>query len=107
MVKVKNKTTEIIYWISIVLAVLIGFFFYGMYVEQFSSRFLLFFSGLPFFLFVMGSFGLIWPWIKPEGESTYIIHSIVVGVLFALLFFIHVWLILPLLCPDLGQCLRM
>jgi hypothetical protein len=67
--------------------------------------FLVFFSGVPFFLFVTGLFGLLWPLIKPEGEEIYITHALVMGLLFIVLFFIHVWVLLPRICPEFGSCL--
>lgn len=107
MVKVKNKTTEVLYWILIILAVLLGILFYGVLEGDFSLSFLILFSGVPFLLFVVGAFGLLWPRIKPTGDSTYIIHAIVMGVVFFILFLIHTWVILPLLCPDFGRSLGM
>jgi hypothetical protein len=47
----------------------------------------------------------LWPKIKPEGDVLYIKHSLTIGLLFLILFFIHVWLILPRICPDFGSCL--
>ncbi|MGM0933505.1 MAG: hypothetical protein ACQEWD_08690 [Bacteroidota bacterium] len=107
MVKVLTKTTKVIFWILIILAILVGIIVYGGMAEGFSLKFLVLFSGLPFFFFVVGAFGLLWPKIKPAGESTYIIHALVLGVLFFILFLLHTWLILPLICPDFGRCLDM
>lgn len=101
MVVVLNKTTRIIYWILIFLAFATGLLFYTGDKEL---KFLILFSGLPFFLFVTGLFGLLWPRIKPAGESTYIIHAIIMGILFLILFLIHTWILLPLFCPDFEPC---
>lgn len=105
MVKVLNKTTRIIYWLLIVLSIVIGYVIYLVLSDNCTFKFLVLFSGLPFLLFVTGFFGLLWPKIKPTGESTYITHAIVTGVLFFILFIIHTWLILPLLCPEFKECL--
>lgn len=104
MTKVLTRTTEIIYWSMIVLAFLIGFLVYGVFLENFDLGFLVLFSGLPYFLFTIGVFGLTWPKIKPAGDSNYIIHAITLGIYFLVLFFLHIWLILPLVCPDFNPC---
>lgn len=105
-VKVLNKTTEIIFWTLIVLAFVLGLIFYGFLVDQMSPLFLVLFSGVSFLLFVAGVFGLLWPKIKPEGETRYIARSIEMGIFFVILLFIHTWILLPMSCPDLGHCLR-
>lgn len=96
----KNISNKKVYWVLLVLSVIIGSILYGFLEDQFSSQFLVLFSGLPFLLFVTGIFGLLWPKIKPAGNEVYIIHALLIG-----LFFIHVWLILPLICADFGSCL--
>jgi hypothetical protein len=105
MGSITRKTGRIIYWGLLLLSLVIGYIFYDVLQGQFSSKFLLFFSGVPFFFFVAGLYGLMWPLIKPSGDATYISHAIIVGVFFVILFFIHVWLILPHICPDFGNCL--
>lgn len=103
----QNKKIESIYWILVVLGVLIGIIFYGVLESDFSLNFLIFFSGVPFLLFVAGGFGLLWPRIKPTGNTTYITHAIAIGVIFFILFMIHTWVILPLICPEFGRNLGM
>lgn len=105
MEKPKSSSQKRIYWILLILSLIIGFIFYGWLQEQFSLQFLIFFSGVPFLLFVTGVFGLLWPKLKPEGDEVYIGHSLLIGLFFIILFFIHVWLILPHICPDFGSCL--
>ena len=105
MTTIKRNTQKRIYWLLIIISLVIGFIFYGSLQEQFSLQFLVFFSGAPFLLFVTGIFGLLWPKLKPEKDEVYIIHALLIGILFIVLFFIHVWLILPRICPDFGECL--
>ena len=105
MKKPKSNSGKIIYLLLLILSLIIGFIFYGSLQEQFSLQFLVFFSGVPFLLFVTGIFGLLWPKLKPEGDEVYIGHALLIGLLFIILFFIHVWLILPKICPDFGTCL--
>jgi hypothetical protein len=105
MNKAKRNSRNRIYWLLLILSLIIGFIFYGYLQEQFSLRFLIFFSGVPFLMFVTGSFGLLWPKIKPEGDEVYISHALLIGLLFIILFFIHVWVILPRICQNFGDCL--
>jgi peptidoglycan/LPS O-acetylase OafA/YrhL len=103
--RVLNKTTRVIYWILLFLSVVVGYVVYIMLPNNCSFNFLVFFSGLPFWFFVTGLFGLLWPKIKPKGETHYISQSIVIGLIFFVLFILHIWFILPLLCPDFKECL--
>ncbi len=105
MNKITNSTSIKIYWILLTLSVITGYLFYVTMHSQFSLRFLILFSGVPFLLFVTGIFGLLWPKIKPVGDGVYIKHALLIGLLFIILFFIHVWIILPLICPNFGDCL--
>ena len=101
----KNTSHKKIYWILIILSVVIGYVFYVTIKDQFSLQFLVYFSGVPFFLFVTGCFGLLWPKIKPVGDEVYISHSLIIGILFIIMFFFHVWIVLPSICPEFGKCL--
>ena len=104
MGKIKNKSNYKLYWFLLVLSVVTGLVLYVLLQKQFSFKFLIFFSGLPFFLFVTAIFGLLWPKIKPYGNEVYITHALLIGLLFVILFFIHTWILLPNLCPDLDLC---
>lgn len=101
----KKSSAKKWFWVLIFLSVIIGFVFYAILKDQFSTQFLIFFSGLPYLLFVIGGFGLLWPKIKPKGDEEYISHALLIGLLFIILFFIHVWIILPSICPNFGECL--
>lgn len=103
--KKMNNLAKTVYWILLVLSVVIGFIVYGIYNEQLGLKFLIIFSGIPFLMFVTGLFGLLWPAIRTTGDATYIIHGLIVGVVFLILFVIHTWVILPRICPEFGKCL--
>lgn len=104
----QNKNSKKgIFWILIIVSIIIGFIIYGVMKDQFGLRFLVFFSGVPFLLFVTGTFGLLWPKIKPEGDEVYISHALIIGLLFIILFFIHVWVLFPLICPRFAECLAL
>lgn len=105
MNKSKANLHNKIFWILIILAIIIGYIVYGLMQDHFSTKFLVLFSGLPFLLFVTGFFGLLWPKIKLEGNEVYIYHAMIIGILFIVLFYIHVWILLPHICPNFGECL--
>ena len=94
-----------IYWAFILLSFLVGYVVYSLYSGECNLKFMVLFSGLPFLLFVTGFFGLLWPKFKPTGETNYIIHALIMGVIFFLLLIFHTWIILPLLCPGFRDCL--
>lgn len=104
MKRAKTNRTGL-YWFLILLGFIVGYAVYGPLQGELGLMFLVFFSGVPFFLFVTGLFGLLWPLIKPEGEEIYITHALMMGLLFIVLFFIHVWVLLPRICPEFGSCL--
>ena len=104
MDKLKKISRDKIYWILLFLSIVLGLILYVLLQKQFSFQFLIFFSGLPFFLFVTASFGLLWSRIKPYGDEVYIKHALLIGLLFVILFFFHTWIILPYLCPNLDLC---
>ena len=107
MAKTKKSTSKIIYWILLILSIIVGVIFYTTLRGEYSLKFLVLFSGVPFLLFVAGVFGLMWPIIKPEGEELHIKHTIFIAIFFVILFFLHVWIVLPLICPSFGACLDM
>lgn len=102
-----KKSKKRVFWALIVLALIVGFIVYGILKDQLDLKFLVFFSGAPFLLFITGVFGVLWPKIKPEGDEVYISHALIIGLLFIVMFFIHVWVLLPLICPRFAECLSM
>lgn len=106
MTTTSKKTPTSVFWFLIVLSIIIGYLFFYPLKHLFGFQFLVFFSGVPFLIFVTGAFGLLWPKIKPAGDEIYIYHSLMIGVLFFILFFIHVWIILPLICPNFSELLE-
>ena len=52
-----------------------SFVFYVFFQDRFNLQFFIFFSGIPFLLFVKRSFGLFRPIIKPAGDEVYINHK--------------------------------
>ena len=107
MAETKKSTSKTVYWILLILSVITGFVFYTTLRGEYSLQFLVLFSGVPFLLFVSGVFGLMWPIIKPEGEELYIKHTLLIGLFFIIMFFLHVWIVLPLICPSFAACLDM
>ena len=103
--KTAQANSRSLYWILMILGIVVGVVVYGPLQLDLDLTFLIFFSGVPFFLFVIGIYGLLWPLIKPKGEEIYITHALMMGLLFIILFFIHVWVLLPRICPEFGSCL--
>lgn len=89
-----------IYWAILILSVLIGTYFYGLESEKYSSRFLILFALVPFLLFAGSVHGLIAHWLRSSVKSSMLIYPIIMGAIFILLFLIHIFVILPMVCPD-------
>ena len=86
-----------LYTTLIIFGIVTGIFLFTN-VEQFSSNFLLYFSLVPFFLFVTGFHGLI-AHSKLMKHEDYIFFPIAMGALYVALLAIHVFFLTNKLCP--------
>ncbi|SMD46015.1 hypothetical protein SAMN00777080_4691 [Aquiflexum balticum DSM 16537] len=89
-----------IYLGLLIFSILIGVYFYGIAVENFDKEFLKIFSILPFFLFMAGVHGLFAHLLTPTTKSKMISYPLVMGMVYVLLFFIHLFVIVPIICPN-------
>ncbi len=83
-----------------VLSILIGVYFYGIMPERYDSNFLLVFALVPFLMFATGVHGLLSHLLTPALKDKMLVYPLVMGIVFTLLFFIHVFVVLPLVCPG-------
>ena len=90
-----------IYWGILVFSVIVGIYFYGIAPDQYDADFLVIFALVPFLMFMAGVHGLLAHLLKPSVKSRMIAYPLFMGILFVLLFFLHVFVILPLVCPDI------
>lgn len=97
-----------IYGMLLILAIIIGVYFYGIAREKYDAHFLIFFSLVPYLMFAGAAHGLIAhglpPAVKGKGHSVY--YPLAMGAVFVILFLIHVFLVLPMVCPDFLKGLR-
>ena len=91
-----------IYLAILVLSAVIGIYFYGIAPESYNPNFLIFFALLPFLMFITGTHGLTAHMLRPElkDKGGLLYYIIIMGLVYSLLFLIHVFVILPLVCPD-------
>lgn len=89
-----------IYLAFLLISVLIGIYFYGIASENFDKGFLKIFSIVPFFLFMAGVHGLTTHLLTPSTKSKLIAYPLIMGMAYVLLFFIHLFVILPIICPN-------
>lgn len=89
-----------IYGGILILAVLIGIYFYGIAPENFDPQFLLYFSLVPFLLFAAGIHGLIAHLYRPSKKSHMLVFPIAMGAVFVVLLLIHIFVVLPIVCPG-------
>ena len=88
-------------WILIVLSILIGGYFYGVAYQNFAASFLQLFAVVPFLMFMGGVHGLMSHNISPQTKHNMLVYPLVMGMVYVLLFFIHLFIIIPLICPGL------
>lgn len=88
-----------IYQIVIVLSIVLGAYVF-MIKETHSKTFLIVITSLVFLLFSAGIHGLLAHTLKPGIKGNIIGYPILMGVLWAVLFFLFVFFILQVFCPD-------
>jgi hypothetical protein len=89
-----------IYWMILLLSIMIGIYFYVIAPGNYNRDFLALFALLPFFLFTLSIHGLLAHSFSPLTKGGLIIFPLIMGFIFALLFFIHLFIILPVLFPE-------
>ena len=88
-----------IYSFIIALSIVLGTYVY-MIKESHSKNYLIVITSLVFLLFSAGIHGVLAHSLKPSVKRGLIAYPILMGVLWALLFFLFVFFILPVFCPD-------
>ncbi len=89
-----------IYLGLLIFSILIGVYFYGIAVQNYDKEFLKIFSIVPFFLFMAGVHGLIAHLLTPTTKNKLISYPLVMGMVYILLFFIHLFVIVPIICAN-------
>ena len=91
--------TRRIFRIVIVIAIALGIFlFIGK--ESFPKSFLIITSSFIFLLFSFGVQGLIAHSLRPTSKGELITFPLLMWVLWALMFLVFVFLVIPIYCPD-------
>lgn len=88
-----------IYSLAIAVAIGLGIYLYSI-KETHSNVFLIVTAGIIFTLFSIGVHGLIAHSLNPKVKGGILIYPLLMGVLWAVLFFLFVFFILPIFCPD-------
>ncbi|MBD1259753.1 hypothetical protein HZY62_04075 [Maribacter polysiphoniae] len=88
-----------IYSILLLVSFGLGYYLYSVR-ESHSNVFLIVTSGVVFTLLSMGIHGLVAHSLNPNVKGGIILYPILMGVLWAFLFFLFVFFVLPLFCPD-------
>ena len=88
-----------IYRILIVISIALGVYLFIASDTQ-SKGLLITLSSLFFLLFSTGIHGLLAHSLKPSAKSNIIVYSLVMGLLWVVMFGIFVFFLLPLFCPN-------
>ncbi|MBD0850192.1 hypothetical protein [Maribacter arenosus] len=88
-----------VYGILIVIALGLGFYIYTLR-ESHSNVFMIITSGFIFTVLSMGVHGIIAHSLNPKAKGGILLYPLLMGVLWAFLFFLFVFFILPIFCPD-------
>lgn len=88
-----------LFGIVIVLALAFGFFIF-LNREGYSTRFIMIASSMAFLVFSLGIHGIIAYTLKPELKGQIIFYPIWMWALWAILYLIFVFLVLPAICSG-------
>jgi len=88
-----------VYWTILIVSILIGVYFYFLVPEKYSPEFLKNFSVVPFFLLIVGVHGIMAHSISAEAKHRMIAFPLVIGMIYVVLFFLHLFVVMPLICP--------
>ena len=88
-----------IFRILIIASILIGFYLYVIRETQ-SSRLLVIWSSVTFLILSFGIHGLIAYSLRPKTKGDLIAYPLLMWVLWAVLFFLFVFLVIPVFYPD-------
>ncbi|MBD0778441.1 hypothetical protein HPE56_11605 [Maribacter sp. ANRC-HE7] len=88
-----------IYSILLLVSLGLGYYLYSVR-ESLSNVILIVTSGVLFTLLSMGIHGLIAHSLNPNVKGGIILYPILMGILWAFLFFLFVFFVLPIFCPD-------
>lgn len=86
---------------SIIIAIALGLGFYLNFTkEDHSKSFLIVTAGIIFTLLSIGVQGLIAHSLDSKAKGHIILYPLLMGVLWAVMFFLFVFLVMPMFCPD-------
>lgn len=88
-----------IFRIVIVVSIVMGIYLYTVR-EAHSNSFLIISASTIFLLLSMGIHGLIAHSLRPESKGELITYPILMWVLWAVLFLLFVFFVIPFYCPD-------
>lgn len=88
-----------IFRIVIIIAIALGIYLF-IVKESHSKSFLIIVSSLNFLLFSLGIHGLIAHSLRPKSKGELITFPLLMWVLWAILFLVFVFFIIPIYCPD-------
>lgn len=91
--------TRWIFRILIIASILIGVYLYIIRETQ-SSRLLIIWSSIIFLILSFGIHGLIAHSMRPKSKGDLIAYPLLMWILWAVLFFLFVFFIIPMYCPD-------
>ena len=91
--------SRIIYGILIVISIALGVYLYTI-KDTHTKMFLIVISSLVFMLLNMGIHGLIVHSLKPSVKGDIIAYPLLMGALWAVLFFLFMFFILPVFFPN-------
>lgn len=83
----------------IVISLGLGFYLYTIKDTR-SDSYLIIISAMIFTLFSVGIHGLIAHSLNPVAKGGILAYPLLMGVLWAVLFFLFVFFVVPMFCPD-------
>jgi Na+/serine symporter len=88
-----------IFRIVIVVSIVLGVYLYA-FRETHSKSFLIIFSSITFLIMSLGIHGLIAHSLSPKSKGELITYPLLMWVLWAVLFLLFVFFVIPIFCPG-------
>jgi len=88
-----------VFRIVIVIAIALGIYLF-VAKESFSKNFLIIALSIDFIILSLGIHGLIAHSLRPSSKGELITYPLFMWILWAILFLIFVFFIIPIYCPD-------
>lgn len=97
--KLAQTAVQLLFTIATITAIVMGLVMLALQ-HRIDPSFILYFSLIPFFLFSIGLSGMLLHYFDLHHKFQSTTYPLFIGALFVLLLVLHLFIVLPLICPG-------